>query len=600
MTFAPSKVYSDNTKSNRIYTEMWTGRWWHVQQVYPSILFNLRSLHSNCLQSHVNNIKPGATIVPVVIATDKTQLTQFSGNKAAYPVYLTIGNIPKSLRRKPSAHTTILIAYLSVDKIDRKRMSDQEQRSRTQRVFHESMRLVLEPLIDAGKKGVEMVSSDGAVRDVFPLLTCYVADYPEQCLVTCTKYGTCPKCQSQADQLQEVTAAEPRDQKWTTAIIENAKVKADGNHKIFHDTCMSSQVAGSVYKPFWYDFPLCDIHKSITPDVLHQLYQGVFKHLVRWCQNALGPVKLDEKIRCLPPAFGLRHFKNGFSALSQISGPERKQMAKILLGCLIGSMPKSGIQAVSALLDFIYIAQYSAHDNTTLGYLQDALDRFHHHRHYFLQIGVRQNFNIPKFHSLLHYIDSIKAFGTTDNYNTEMFERLHIDFAKHGWRASNHRDEFPQMINWLSRQEKIDGFAKYLLEISRPGEDLIKGSTNSAASLKNDGIYLAKYPHHPNRPISYLLTKYRAPDFAHHLKLYLSKFQTNSASLRLLNQYSLPFTKVDVYDMFRFRLDSLQDEMEEKDMVKAVPPSKQLPDGRFDPVVIMVSDEAESTGLAGQ
>jgi hypothetical protein len=52
--------------------------------------------------------------------------------------------------------------------------------------------------------------------------------------------------------------------------------------------------------------------------------------------------------------------------------------------------------------------------------------------------------------------------------------------------------------------------------------------------------------------------------------------------------------------MFRFRLDPLQDGDEEKDFVKAMPPSKQLPHGRFNPVIVMVSDEAESTGLTGQ
>ena len=173
-------------------------------------------------------------------------------------------------------------------------MSDQERQSRVQRVFHESMRLVLEPLVKAGKKGVEMISSDGSVRDVFPLLTCYVADYPEQCLVACTKYYTCPKCRAHTDGLQDAQAAEPWSQQWTATIIKNAKAKADGNHKVFHDECMSSDVAGSVYQPFWSDFPLCDIHQVITPDVLHQLYQGVFKHLVGWCQKVLGPAKLDE------------------------------------------------------------------------------------------------------------------------------------------------------------------------------------------------------------------------------------------------------------------------------------------------------------------
>ncbi len=69
------------------------------------------------------------------------------------------------MRRKPSQHACVLIAYLSVDKIDRSAMgmSDQEHQIRVQRVFHEAMCVVLEPLIEAGKKGVEMASSDGSI-----------------------------------------------------------------------------------------------------------------------------------------------------------------------------------------------------------------------------------------------------------------------------------------------------------------------------------------------------------------------------------------------------------------------------------------------------
>ncbi|KAH9958789.1 hypothetical protein BJV74DRAFT_718360, partial [Russula compacta] len=32
MVYAPKKIFSDATKANRIYSEMWTGSWWHVIQ----------------------------------------------------------------------------------------------------------------------------------------------------------------------------------------------------------------------------------------------------------------------------------------------------------------------------------------------------------------------------------------------------------------------------------------------------------------------------------------------------------------------------------------------------------------------------------------
>ncbi|KAG2336531.1 hypothetical protein BDR05DRAFT_896590, partial [Suillus weaverae] len=34
--------------------------------------------------------------------------------------------------------------------------------------------IILEPLKDAGERGIEVVGGDGLVRLVFPILTCYV------------------------------------------------------------------------------------------------------------------------------------------------------------------------------------------------------------------------------------------------------------------------------------------------------------------------------------------------------------------------------------------------------------------------------------------
>jgi hypothetical protein len=425
---APKKIFSNSSKKTESSVKCGPG---NGGMAYRCVIVNLFNFSADFVQS---KLPCHATVAPVFIATDKTQLTQFSGNKVAY---LTIGNLPKLIRRKPSKNACILISYLSINKLDRSKMTEAEHHSRVQRIFHESMGIILKALKEAGKTGVYIKDSKGVTWLVYPILASYIADYPEQCLVTCTKYGTCPKCRQTANNLGDDQLAPSQTQKWTHQVIDDAKKELKDSIPKFHEYCMKRYVAGGVYSPFWKDLPFCNIHLTITPDILHQLYQGVFKHVIGWCQLIIGEKKLDQRIRLLPYGYGLRQFKQGISKLSQISGTERKNMAKILLGCLHNVIAPSGVRAIKSLLDFIYLAQYTTHDESTLGYLQDALAEFHKYKAYFVDVGCRDHLHIPKLHSLLHYIQSIELFETTDNYNTEMFERLHINIAKHGWQATN-------------------------------------------------------------------------------------------------------------------------------------------------------------------
>jgi len=59
-----------------------------------------------------DQLPAGATIVPVICASDKTHLTNFSGDQHAWPLYLTIGNIRKHLRRTPKKRARILVGLI--------------------------------------------------------------------------------------------------------------------------------------------------------------------------------------------------------------------------------------------------------------------------------------------------------------------------------------------------------------------------------------------------------------------------------------------------------------------------------------------------------
>ncbi|KAN0097982.1 hypothetical protein V8E55_002428 [Tylopilus felleus] len=85
--------------------------------------------------------------------------------------------------------------------------------------------------------------------------------------------------------------------------------------------------------------------------------------------------------------------------------------------------------------------------------LQHALDDFHRLKDVFIELGCRDQFNIPKFHSLIHYTDTIRNLGSLDGLNTETSERLHINVAKKAYAATSRKDYTIQMTRWLQWQE---------------------------------------------------------------------------------------------------------------------------------------------------
>jgi hypothetical protein len=218
-----------------------------------------------------------------------------------------------------------------------------------------------------------------------------------------------------------------------------------------------------IYSPFWADLPHSDIFSCITPDVLHQLYKGVFKdHFVKWCSDIVSEHIIDDRFRAMSTHPELRHFKKGISSMSQWTGKEHKERQKVYLGVLTGAVPAEVLAAARGLLDFIYYAQYQSHTTETLNHMQEALDLFHANKNAFVDLNIREHFNIPKLHSMLHYISSIQNLGSVDGLNSEGPERLHIDYAKKGYRASNKNDYTFQMARWLQRQEAIDLRTAYL------------------------------------------------------------------------------------------------------------------------------------------
>jgi hypothetical protein len=113
MTYAPIRLHTP--KGSRAYNEMHTGDWWwHTQEKLPA----------------------NGTVVPIILSSDKTMLSQNHGDVSVWPVYLTIGNLNNATRRRQQVPGSILLALIPVTK----KQSKEEKCE----IYHQSMDLILE------------------------------------------------------------------------------------------------------------------------------------------------------------------------------------------------------------------------------------------------------------------------------------------------------------------------------------------------------------------------------------------------------------------------------------------------------------------------
>ncbi|KAG8771009.1 hypothetical protein FRC12_003914 [Ceratobasidium sp. 428] len=452
MRFAPERHYDTEERMNRVYGEMWSAKWWWRMQ---------------------NMLGDYATIVPIIISTDKTKLTVFSGNQKAWPVYLTIGNISKDIRRCPSERATLLLGYLPVSNLGH--ISNERERSEARwQLFHAGLESILEPLKTFSRTGFTVMCADGGVRRVFPILAAYIADFPEQALITCVRESCCPVCWIPHNEGGDMSVRYPlRDRCRTLDAL-------DDHWNGYSRTIKTLGIRPT--HPFWADLPYVDISTCMAPDLLHQLDRGVFgDHMIKWTTILLTANEMDRRVKGMPRFQKLRHFAQGTSVISQWTGKEAKALGRTFLTIVAGHEDPKLVKAARSMSDFMARAhKHEVTDSDLAAMKEDILD-FNRAKSVFVDDTVKDllpsedRFNdIPKIHGLTHYPYLISELGAPEGFSTEITERLHIDFVKKPWSTTNHVNATQQMIAYLQTQEAWSLLRAYMHDEGLVRDDRVR------------------------------------------------------------------------------------------------------------------------------
>jgi hypothetical protein len=267
------------------------------------------------------------------------------------------------------------------------------------------MERLLAPLHKASVNGIDIWCSDGRLHRVYPRIAAYTADWPKQNLQSCMSEGSCPVCTAEWKGRGGVDKeVELRDWEQMLGVLQE--------YFLHRSVAELKQLNLKPVWPWWGDIPGVNLATCFTLDMLHQLYQGVFKtHLLRWLKYILGMRTLDDRLVAMPIAQGMRHFTKGLTGVSQSTGRESKQLMAQIVPIVVGDLSPDVGRMVLALMNFMFRAHASSLMETDLAEMEADLKTFHRLKDRLVTNGVyessKQFDGIPKLHMLRHYVHSV-------------------------------------------------------------------------------------------------------------------------------------------------------------------------------------------------
>jgi len=388
-----------------------------------------------------------------------------TGNRTAHPLLISLANIKAEYRAKSSHHAFLLLALLPVPNFI---TSDKGLRGVLgNRLLHECLNFVLEPLKLAARWGKMMSDPFGFRRYCFTPLAAYIVDTPEAAMLSGVGGKTSPVTMASYKQFGDPYQHEPRTASTTFSQLCAIESVVDPNHdiKAYLKVAKPFRLNG-VHKLFWLDWPLAEPSLFLTPEPLHHWNKEFYDHDLKWCIRMLGAQEIDFRFSVLQPHIGLRHFSEGVSRLKQVTGREHRNIQRYITAVIAGAAPQEFVVAIRSLMDFRYLAQAPVINDTVCNRIGAALSEFHKHKSVILEAGVRVgkgnrpilNWYIPKLELMQSVVSNIKANGAAINWTADHTEHAHIEVVKDPGKSGNNKKYEEQICRDLDRSDKCRRF----------------------------------------------------------------------------------------------------------------------------------------------
>ncbi|KAF8151423.1 hypothetical protein B0H34DRAFT_822542 [Crassisporium funariophilum] len=128
---------------------------------------------------------------------------------------------------------------------------------------------------------------------------------------------------------------------------------------------------------------------------------------------------------------------------------------QVFLPAIARLVPEGMLHAISAFLNFCYLVRRSQIDKDVLDQIDNAVSRFHHEHQIFIELGIWDNFLLPRQHALVHYRLMIQMSGAPNGLCSSITKSKHIKAVKQPWRQLSRNHPLGEMLLTNQRIDKM-------------------------------------------------------------------------------------------------------------------------------------------------
>ncbi|KAI6005577.1 hypothetical protein EDD15DRAFT_2191043 [Pisolithus albus] len=270
-------------------------------------------------------------------------------------------------------------------------------------------------------------------------------------------------------------------------------------------------------------------------------------------------------------------FGEGVSKLKQVTGRDHHAVQRYIVGVIVGAVPPKFLLSINALLSFCYLAQMPHFDHDALARVEMALKTFHDNKAAIISSGGRQGSNGPLQHWEIPSRESGEDDEDQEDEHEPDFEALHVT---HYYTLSH------TSVNYFESAEVLASGA--VPNAVLPHRIFATSMTAFRLAVK-PSLHVT---------IDEAVETFGLSDLQPAITEYVRRDD------RLMTEVLNPSAeKVQIWFKFRVQQPSYHDQslLESPQSLLASPPSVYLPGGRYDFAVISQVDESDwpSNGLRG-